>query len=164
MELVPGTWYNMTTTLRPVSYLEILDSPEVADLLKEYEEECSIPEIGLACPQRKLYEQMESTGLMRSFGVYLDAALVGFVTLLLFTLPHYGKKIANVESLFLAKAHRRGRLGQRLLTQIEVIAKDAGCSVVLYNARAGSRFERLLAVSSRYQRTNSVFLRALSHE
>jgi GNAT superfamily N-acetyltransferase len=164
MELAPGTWYNMTTTFRPVSYLDILDSPEAADLLKEYGEECSIPEIGSICPQRDLYARMESTGLMGSFGMYLDDVLIGFVTLLFFVLPHYGKKVANVESLFLARAHRRGRLGYELLVKAESVAREAGCSVVLYNARAGSKFERLLTTSSRYERTNSVFLRDLSHE
>lgn len=149
-------------TLRPVHYADILDSPEAEDLLREYSAECSIPEIGPTSPQRDMYASMEATGLMHSFGVYKGASLVGFATLLVFVLPHYGKKIANVESLFLAKAHRSGGLGRQLMTEIEKVAKEMQCSVMLYNARTGTSLERFLAAVPQYQRTNSVFLRSLS--
>lgn len=152
----------MATTFQPVRYADILDAPEAEELLREYSAECSISEIGPTSPQRHMYASMEATGLMHSFGVYKGGALVGFATLLVFVLPHYGKKISNVESLFLAKAHRRGGLGRRLLAEIEKVSKQMQCSAMLYNARTGSSLERFLAAVPHYQRTNSVFLRSLS--
>jgi hypothetical protein len=146
--------------LRPIRYVDILDSPEAEDLLREYSAECSIPEIGPTSPQRDIYARMEASGLMHSFGVYDGRALVGFATLLVFVLPHYGKKIANVESLFLAKSHR-GALGRWLMAEIENVAKRMQCAGVLYNARTGSRLEKFLTAVPQYQRTNSVFLRTL---
>ncbi len=143
--------------IRPISYAEILDSPDAAELLAEYSAECSIPEIGVPDPQRETYARMESLGLMHSFGVFGKKSLVGFATILVFVLPHYGKKIANVESLFLAKAHRRGGAGRQLLAKIEQAAVEMGCCGMLYNARAGSRLEQLLSSLPRYKRTNSVF-------
>ena len=144
-----------------IRYADILDAPEAADLLREYSAECSIPEIGPTCPQRQMYASMESSGLMHSFGAYEGSALVGFATLLVFVLPHYGKKIANVESLFLAKAHRRGGLGSLLMDELEKFAREMQCCGVLYNARTGSQFEKYLAAVPQYKRTNSVFLRTL---
>jgi hypothetical protein len=105
---------------------------------------------------------MESSGLMESFGVFKEGRMIGFATILIFTLPHYGKKIANVESLFLSAVHRRGGAGKELMEHVESVAMGRQCAGVLYNARAGSSLERLLDSCSRYERTNSVFLRSLS--
>jgi GNAT superfamily N-acetyltransferase len=142
-------------TIRPISYVDVLDQSE---LLAEYAEECSIPEIGTPNPQRETYARMESYGLMHSFGMFDGVELVGFASILVFVLPHYGKQIANVESLFLRKSHRRGFAGTQFLRHIEAWAAEKKCAVVLYNARAGSRLEKLLFSLKRYQRTNSVFL------
>lgn len=142
-----------------IRYSEILDSPEAEDLLREYSRECSISEIGPTDPQRHIYDSMEAMGLMYSFGAYKNGVLVGFATLLVFVLPHYGKKIANVESLFVAKKYRRN-FGLRLMTELERFAKDdMQCYGMLYNARSGTRLERFLDAMPKYQRTNSVFLR-----
>jgi GNAT superfamily N-acetyltransferase len=147
---------------RPVSFTEILDSPRAAALLQEYSAECSIPEIGTPDPQREIYGRMESSGLMQSLGAFDGEDLVGFATILVFVLPHYGKKIANVESMFLAKSHRRGDAGKQLMDRIEAACVKNRCAVVLYNARAGSSLERLLTHLPDYTRTNSVFLRSFS--
>lgn len=144
--------------IRRISYAVILDCSESNALLAEYAMECSIPEIGTPKPQRAVYADMERIGLMHSFGVFADDLLVGFATLLVFVLPHYGAKVANVESLFLARSGRRGDVGKRLMAHIENEARAMKCVGVLYNARAGSRLERLLSVTSKYKRTNSVFL------
>lgn len=141
--------------IRPISYVAVLDSPA---LLAEYSAECSILEIGTPNPRRETYARMEAGGLMHSFGVFDGKELVGFAAILVFVLPHYGKQIANVESLFLLKSHRRGFEGTRFLRYIEAWAAEKKCEGVLYNARAGTRLEKLLLSIKRYQRTNSVFL------
>ena len=149
--------------IRHISYSDILDSANAGELLKEYSEECAIPEIGATNPQREMYARMESSGLMHSFGVFEGDHLVGFATLLVFVLPHYGKLIANVESMFVMRSHRSNGSGKRLMQELEAWAHDKKCEVLLYNARTGSRLERLLSASApNYERTNSVFLRRVS--
>jgi GNAT superfamily N-acetyltransferase len=149
--------------IRPISYAAILDAPDAEALLLEYAVECSIPELGPPVPQRETYARMESSGLMHAFGAFDGRDLVGFATVLVCILPHYGKKIATVESLFLARSYRRGGAGGWLMNQVEEWVKEAGCVGMLYNARAGSVLERLLAsIPKRYQRTNSVFLWSVS--
>lgn len=92
--------------IRPVRYSEILDAPNAQALLAEYAAECSQPEFGPINPQRDLYGAMETNGAMQAFGVCEDETLVGFATVLIYTLPHYGTRIANTESLFITKTHR----------------------------------------------------------
>jgi GNAT superfamily N-acetyltransferase len=144
------------------SYFQILNDPRAAALLAEYSAECSIPQLGKPEPQHEIYEAMDKSGLMHSFGFYEYGQMIGFATLLIHVLPHYGKRIANVESLFIAKAHRAHGVGEILKLSLEEYAKDRGCVGVLYNARVGSRLEQLLTLQPEYERTNSVFLRSLA--
>ncbi len=144
--------------IRAISFRDILDAPE---LLKEYSKECSIPELGEISPQSHLYEAMESSGSMECFGVFDGETMAGFATMILYVLPHYGKKVAATESIFLAKSHRSGRAGIELLHFLEVRAKDKGCSAFLYTAPTHSRFASLLAMRKEYRHTNEVFLRSL---
>lgn len=147
--------------IRPVSYAEILEAPNAKALLDEYAQECSIPLIGEACPQADMYSAMEATGMFQAFGVFDEERLIGFAALLIYVLPHYGRKIATVESLFLSKAHRSAQGGSALMETIESYAKEQGCVAILYNARAESQLERLLTLLKPYERTNSVFCRSL---
>lgn len=147
--------------IKPVSYSDILNAPNASELLTEYGAECSIPEIGEIHPQAAMYAQMEASGLMRTFGMFHAEQLAGFASELLFVLPHYGLKVATIESIFLARQHRSGRAGNALMSTIEDRARAEGCVTALYNARAGSSFERMLSLSKPYVRTNSVFARRL---
>lgn len=131
------------------------------ELIREYSEECSIPEIGPINPQRHIYDRMEESGLMHGVGAFDGEKLVGFALLLIFVLPHYGKKVANVESMFLAKSHRKCGEGRNLIRHIESVAKDHQCSAMLYNVRQGTRLESLMTALPEYKQTNSVFLKNL---
>lgn len=145
-------------TIKPVSVSEILAHPE---LFREYAAECSISEIGEVNPQPQMYAAMENTGNMHSFGLFTGEELAGFVTVFTYVLPHYGKKIATVESIYLSHKNRLGRNGFALMKAAEDCAKENGCEAILYSARAGTSFERLLRMMNTYQHTNSVFLRSL---
>ena len=148
----------MVYEIRPVRFEMILGA---TGLIEEYDAECSIPEIGEIDPQGALYAQMEAAGLMRCFGVFMGGWLVGFASILFYILPHYGKRVASVESLFIAKAHRASGNGAALMQAIEQDAKARGCVVMLYSAPTGSKLERLLLLKKRYRRTNAVFTRKL---
>ena len=147
--------------IRPVSYADILGAPNAAVLFAAYGIECSIPEIGEIDPQAALYSQMEQSGMFQAFGAFKGDELVGFAAVLVYVLPHYGRKIAAVESIFVAPEHRSKGTGNRLMNAIEEYAKSKGSVAILYSARAASTFERLLSLLSPYQRTNAVFIRSL---
>ena len=148
-------------SIRRVSYVDILADPHAQELIGEYAAECSIPAIGRIEPQIEMYRALEESGMMRCFGVYDGNTLVGFASVLISILPHYGRKVATVESLFVASAHRP-KHGKDLLKTLETDAAEADCEAILYSARAGSQLELLLLLKSAYRFTNSVFCRRLN--
>jgi GNAT superfamily N-acetyltransferase len=147
--------------VRGIRYMEILGAQNADALLTEYAGECSIPEIGAASPQAEMYAAMEGSGMFQAFGVFQEAELVGFAAVLVYVLPHYGRQIATVESLFVAKAHRCGNAGLQLMRAIEQHAKLQECVAILYSAPTGSQLEKLLSLLKPYRNTNSVFCRSL---
>lgn len=144
--------------IRPVPCAEILRH---AELLREYAAECSIPEIGQIQPQAAMYEAMERSGLMRTFAAYCGDELAGIASILLYVLPHYGEKVASLESIFVARRHRSKAIGRELMKTVENCARAEGCKAILYSAPAESRLERLLSLLRGYRRTNAVFTRRL---
>lgn len=143
-------------TVSGISYAKVINEPE---LLAEYATECSITLIGTPNPQWETYAAMEAVGLMQVFAAYSDDHMVGFASVLVAVLPHYGVKIATVESLFVSKDQRGTGVGARLMQIIERYATGAGCKAILYSAPADGRLEELLG--KRYARTNSVFCKPL---
>ena len=146
----------------PVSFAYILGHPARKRLLDEYAAECAQSELGETMPQAELYEAMERSGSMRTFGVFLRDRLIGFAALLLYVLPHYGRKIATPESIFIEKDSRSTGAGQKLLDFVERYAKYEGCVAVLYTAPTGSQFSRVLESKSDYRHSNNVFIRKLA--
>ena len=147
--------------VRPACFFEILGAPNAADLVREYAEECSIPAIGPVNPQPAIYRALEQSGVMQCFAAFEDGAIVGFATVLCSVFPHYGRKVATVESLFVAGAHRQSEAGRELMAAIEQHAQQVGAVGILYSAPAGGKLERLLASKHAYRRTNTVFFRSL---
>ena len=157
------------TTIRRVSHTEILAAPNAQQLIDEYAAECSIPQIGKINQQGEIYAALEQSGLMTCFGVFahldhpLDPpSLVGFASVLISVLPHYGCRVATVESLFVAGAQRDGGAGRDLMAALELHAQEAGCPAILYSAPEDSDFHFVLAASRPYKLTNVVYCRSLA--
>jgi GNAT superfamily N-acetyltransferase len=148
--------------IKPVCYSEILDAPNAQGLLAAYASECSLPEIGRACPKASQYELLEAAGALHTFGVYEQDELIGFAAVLLAELPHYSRKVATIESIFIHPDHRESGVGMTLMLVVEQFADVQGCAAVLYSAPSGSRFEKLLSYLPQYRNTNSVYCRSLA--
>ena len=145
--------------IREIASAEIFAAPNAADLLAEYAAECSIPLIGKIDPRQEMYAAMERNGALQCFGAYAGNRLIGFAAVLTTVLPHYGKKVATMESLFVAKSGRKGGTGAELLKAVNQYAKETGCVAILYSAPAGGKLEKLL--SRTCKQTNTVFCRSL---
>jgi len=142
--------------VRQVSTADILASPYAAELLKDYAAECSIPLIGQINPQPEIYAALEQAGVLTGFGFYEGKRLVGFGTVLTTILPHYGKKVATVESIYA----KRG--GKDLMEAIEAYARGVGCVAIFYSAPAGGRLEDLLLLKKNFSHTNTIFCKGLA--
>jgi GNAT superfamily N-acetyltransferase len=73
--------------------------------------------------------------------------------------PHYGKRVATAESIFVTKERRGSGAGLDLMRAVEKFVEQLGCVGILYSSPAGGQLERLLEASKGYQRTNAVFYR-----
>lgn len=151
----------MNGEVRAIRYSDVLDAPNAQELLAEYAAECSIREIGNPDPQPQMYEAFEKLGLSQIFGAYEGGTLVGFASVLIAILPHYGKRVATMESLFVASAHRKSGLGLALLKAVEQHAGHEQCAAILYSAPADGQLARLLSMREGYRLTNTVFCRGL---
>lgn len=147
--------------IRPIHYSDVLGAPNAHELIAEYAAECSIPAIGGINPQPQIYKALEEAGIFQVFGAYAGEKLVGFASVLTSTLPHYGKKVATMESLFASKDHRSGGLGTLLLSHVENYAQASGCPAIFYSALIGSRLEKLLSLRSSCIRASAMFYRRL---
>ena len=134
----------------------VLNASNSKELLAEYAEECAIAELGEISPSRELYSNLEAHG-MKTIAALDEGRLVGFATLLTYMVPHYGKKVAATESIFVARGYR-GKIGRRLLDFIEALARKEQCAAVFYSAPVGSRFAEYLRLSGRFRHSNEVYL------
>ncbi len=144
--------------IRRVRVAQIRDARE---LLEEYAAECSLQELAPTNPQREMYAAMERSGNFQCFGVFVGDWLVGFAIVLTYVVPHYGRKAAVAESLFLGSAHRHGRMGIELIQAVESHAREQGCVATILTAPAGSKLERLLGRLKPYRHSNTAFVRSL---
>jgi GNAT superfamily N-acetyltransferase len=152
----------MTTEIRRVNYRDILDAPNAQQLIDEYGAECSIPLIGKIDQQPQIYAALEAAGIFHCFGVYAGDELVGFASILASVLPHYGQKVASVESLFLASAYRPGCTGKALMAAIESHARLLECVAIVYTAPINSALAMVLLATKPYALTNAVFCKRLA--
>lgn len=146
----------------PVSFRVIFEDSNSERLFAEYGSECALPELAPIAPQPALYEAMEASGGLQAFAVYDKEKLVGFLTVLIWTVPHYGKKIGSNADIFLSAEHRASGTGAKMIALAEGYARSRGAVSFQWTVPVGSRFGRLLALNvDQYRRTNIVYLRVL---
>ena len=151
----------MAAVIRPVSYREILDAPNARELLAEYEAECALPELAPADPQPQLYEMMEKAGHYHVFGIFGEDVLIGFIGMIDWPVPHYGKHIVSTESLFVMDEYRSAGLWNQMHEFIKQYGRQHGCSALQIVAPAWSRLALLLQASSKIRLSNLVFIERL---
>jgi GNAT superfamily N-acetyltransferase len=153
-----------TLSIRRVSHSEILGARNAAELIDEYAAECSRPD---ANPQASIYDAMEQAGALQCFGAYLENGpaeldeLIGFASVVSAVMPHNGKRVATIESIFVLSAQRHTCAGTDLLTAAEEYAAEAGCADLLYTARIYSPLEKVLLRRLKCLPTHTVFTRRL---
>jgi GNAT superfamily N-acetyltransferase len=132
--------------------MDILDEPNAKQLFAQYAEDCMRPG---SQPQVEIYQRMERAGILGCFGAYEGEKLIGFATVVASVMPHDGKRIASLESLFVKRAFRDDGVATMLLSFVRHHAIAEGCAALLYTARVGSELEEMLRGAC--ERTHSVF-------
>jgi GNAT superfamily N-acetyltransferase len=153
----------MEPVIRAASVAEIFDSPLIVALGDEYRDEAlRNPDLMGALPDRDAYARLVDAGMLHVLGVFVGVDLVGICTVLVTPVLHFGGKlIATTETLFVARAHRAGGVGVKLLRAAEAAAIEAGAGGLYVTAPSGGRLERLMPHAG-YRETNRVFYRSLA--
>lgn len=146
--------------VRRCTVADLVASPRLADLLREYGEEYPTKDFGEPRMQVAQYEHLERAGLLHPIAAYRGEELVGFVAVLVAVQPHFGNKIALTESLFVASSERTSGAGLKLLREAQRLAKEHQCLALMSSAPIGSRLEKLLPMLD-YKPNTTAFYKIL---
>ena len=129
--------------IKEISAREVYSSPEFDQIVRDYAQEGGNPDLGNAVPSLEFYDRMEKSGSLRCAAAFDGDRIVGIVFVLATVYPHFGKIVASVESIWLAKSHRAGGVGLRLIRKAQDLARDMGACGVYFGARVDSRLGQL---------------------
>ena len=133
----------MPITIQPCEHGQLLD--QIGELAvchwQEIETEFSdrVPE-----PHREVYDAMAAAGCLIAFSATVDGNVVGYASAFVCRHPHYDMVLAHHDTLYLHPAHRNGSTGLRLIKAIEQEAFARGAERMMWTAKPGSAFERIL--------------------
>lgn len=130
-------------------------------LLNEYANESAIH--GLPHPKAKmeLYKLMETSGMLKTIGAWVDNRIVGFITVLTCILPHYSDYVSVTESFFVSKIERCTGAGMQLLRRAEALARELNSKGLLVSAPTGGTLAEVLELTD-YRETNRVFFKGFA--
>lgn len=112
-------------------------------------------------PDEQRYRHLEAAGVMIIHAAWLGTELVGYCVSFLTNHLHYADlRVCSNDILFVAAAHRGGRLGIRLINAMEAAARDAGASLMLWHAKPATALATLLPLR-RYAVQDVIFSRDL---
>ena len=130
--------------VRPISFTEHV-AQATALLGVEHVAEVE-PDIGRDGPQLALpiYETLERAGSLITLGAFDGDTMVGYSVAILGPHLHYGFTYAHHDMLYVAPAHRQGRLGLQLIRETEREAKARGARCVTWHVKPGSALDKIL--------------------
>lgn len=149
--------------IRKSSISELRDAPNITALLDEYAAESANDTMPRPNARAEAYLSLEGTGMLHTFLAEKNSNIIGFITLLVTVMPHYGVPMAVTESFFVQKNHRKSGAGNRLLVSAEEYAESVGAYGVLISAPYSGVLNKVLSKSSKYTPSNIVYFRRLSH-
>lgn len=146
----------MNGEVRAIRYSDVLDAPNAQELLAEYAAECLLPD---AAPQRDLYAAMENAGTLQVFGFYAGDELAGFASVISTRMPHHGKAVSTVESIFVPAQFRKSAAGNRLMDACEKYAEENGSICLTYTPRVESVMSKVLEHRANCSLSHAVYTR-----
>lgn len=147
--------------IKQVTAAELSGDPRFAELIEEYADESAIAGMPRPNCQLGMYRHLEMIGQFHMLAAYVEGELIGFLTIVVSVLPHYGKRVATTESYFVTQSHRKGGPGLDLLRAAEWLAKALGAVGILVSAPHGGKLARVMP-KARYKHTNEIFFKELA--
>lgn len=145
-------------TIEKRSVMEIMGNPRYIELIDEYAWESAVVDMPAINAKMETYVPMESTGMLNIFAAFAEGELIGFVSVLTPTLPHYGALVATTESFFVTAGHRGGGTGLKLLKRAEDFAWEQGSPGLFVSAPTDGMLATILPRWG-YVQTSLVFFK-----
>lgn len=152
----------MPVAVRPCTYAELASAPNFAALLELYGDESAVHSAWRPAPQHDVYLQLEAAGVLHALAAYRDDVLVGFLSILITVLPHFGRRTAVTESYFVDPAHRKSGAGMALLHAAERLAAKLGAEGLLVSAPFEGPLDHVLGSLASYRSSNRVYFKELA--
>ena len=152
----------MAVEIRPCTYDEAAAIPAFYVLVSAYADESATAGLPRPNGDADSYRMLEQAGLMQGFLAFEGGDLIGFANCLVSKLPHYGKKIATMESWFVGEGHRSSGAGFKLKAAVEAWAVDSGATGIFISAPIGSALAVVMSLLRNYNETHAVYFKALA--
>ena len=144
--------YRARVSTVPATAIEIRPSTvaemhRVAGVLfaSHYEEVAARRQNTPLSPDWLRYQALEQHGSLITLAAWEGERIVGYSVSIVTTALHYSTTIfCQNDVLFVAEAHRRGRLGIRLIRETERIAVAGGTKRVFWHAKQGTALAAIL--------------------
>lgn len=109
------------------------------------------------------YRELEGLGLWLGQGAYIGDTLVGYCSLTLgLHLHDRDAKPAKIDALYVAPAHRKGRIGLDLVTWALLTAAELGATEIAAHGRRGSPACRLYELLG-FDERETVYVKGVSN-
>lgn len=129
--------------IRPSTVDEMLASADI--LFEEHYQELAIDKTLMVLkPDVERYKLLEQNGVMMILAAFVGGVMAGYSVNLITNNLHYSDlKMCQNDILFVASAHRAGRLGLKLIKETERQAKQRGAGIMLWHAKPGTALEAI---------------------
>ncbi|HCE08099.1 MAG TPA: hypothetical protein DEQ40_05770 [Oxalobacteraceae bacterium] len=116
------------------------------DLQREHWEELATnKQLMVLNPFAERYAQLEAAGILFALVAYDEDRIIGYSVNFLHHNLHYSALLmAQNDLLFVAKAHRTGRTGLRLMQETERVAAEHGAKMMLWHAKPDTPLHKIL--------------------
>lgn len=139
-----STDVQQAVTLRPSTVTE-MRAVAAALFVDHYDEVAKNKGTTPLSPDWGVYQTLENQGKLILIAAWAGETMVGYSASMVGPHPHYSTTVmAQNDVLFVAKDHRRGRVGLRLVRETERIAAAMGARRVMWHAKQGSALEAIL--------------------
>lgn len=116
------------------------------DLFREhYDEIARNKRVMVLKPDWLRYKALEQMDSLIMLGAWQDGMLVGYAASFITTHLHYSDMLfVQNDVLFVAREHRRSRLGIRLIRETERIASESGADLIMWHAKESTALAQIL--------------------
>ena len=130
-------YYTRMKTYSISSVSDIFNADNSEELFKEYVKESKSELMPDTLPDRAIYDELESMGLLHCITIRDNNVLIGFVVGIITPNFHHNTKSMTIESIFVQNKHRGYNTAKNAIEKLEEIAKTNGCSTMTLGGRIG---------------------------